>query len=291
MTLKPLVGAVALLLAACSNGVAIEPGTDLSVALSSAEPGAVLELAPGRHQGPITIDKPLTLIGADGAILEAPDDGPVVTIEDATGVTLRDLYVAGGQTGILVRRAEDVRLEGVTVEQSLWHGILVQDSEIHVTQCHISGLRAETPQGIEIINSDGRPASTVKDCTVEGPVFEGIVAHVSHVTFEDNLVIGATERGIVITEMSDGSMERNQVIDSRGSAYFCGDMSNCSVVDNRAEGISAGRGHASARGHGVVVHYHSHAFVVGLDGLDVSGEQLVLMLGSRLLAEAPAIPR
>jgi len=290
MTRKALLVAFALLVAACSSA-AIGPGSDLSHVISSAEPGAVLQLAPGRHQGPITIDKPLTLIGGDGAILDAPDGGPAVIIEDVTGVTLRDLYVAGGQTGILVRRAEDVRLERVTVEQSLWHGILVQDSEIHVTDCHISGLRAKTPQGIEIINSDARPASTVRGCVVEGPVFEGIVAHVSHVTFEDNHVIGATERGIVVTEMSDGSMERNQVTDSRGSAYFCGDMSNCSVVDNRAEGISAGRGHASARGHGVVVHFHSHAFVDGLDGLDVSGEQLVLMLGSRLLAEAPAIPR
>jgi nitrous oxidase accessory protein len=285
-----LLGASVVVFAACSD-VAVDPGADLSEVIASAEPGAVLELAQGRHQGPITIDKPITIIGGPGAVLEAPDDSPVVTIEDATSVTLRDVYIRGGEPGILVRRSEDVRVEGVTVEQALWHGILVQDSEVHITDCLVSGLRAPTPQGIEIINSDARPASTVRGCTIEGPVFEGIAAHVSHVTFADNEVIGATERGIVVTEMSDGRMEGNQVTNSRGAAYFCGDMSNCSVVDNRAEGISAGRGHASARGHGVVVHYHSHAFVDGVDGLEVPGERVLLMIGSTLLEEEPIIPR
>lgn len=290
--MKPalLLAVASLLLAACS-GDAVGPGADLSEAIALAEPGAILELAPGRHQGPITIDKPLTIIGGAGAVIEAPDESPVVTIEDASGVTLRDLYVTGGESGILVRRSEEVSVEGVTVEQALWHGILVQDSEIHITDCHISGLRAPTPQGIEIINSDARPASSVRSCTIVGPVFEGIAAHVSHVTFEDNEVIGATERGIVVTEMSDGKMEGNRVVDSRGSAYFCGDMSYCSMVDNRAEGISAGRGHVSARGHGLVVHYHSHAFVTGVEGLEVPGEPVMLMLGSTLLEEEPIIPR
>ena len=276
----------ALLVAACGPS-STTVGDDLAAAIAAAEPGAILELAPGRYSGPLVIDKPLTLVGAPGAVIEAPDDAPGITVSDTSDVTLRGLRIEGGSSGILIRRSLAVAIEEVTVSQAMWHGILAQDSEVAVTQCLITGLRAPTPQGIEIVNSDGRPPSLVDGCRIEGPVFEGVVAHVSHVTFTDNEVVGSMERGIVITEMSDGRMEGNRVIDSQGSAYFCGDMSNCSIVDNAVDGIAPGGQHRSAQGHGVVVHYHSHAYVEGLEASGVQGEEVLLMLGSGLLDESP----
>ena len=275
-----------LLVAACGTSSRIV-GDDLAAAIAAAEPGAVLELAPERYSGPVVIDKPLTLIGLEGTVIEAPDDAPAITVLDASEVTLRGLRIEGGSSGILVRRSLAVVIEDVTVEAALWHGILAQDSEVAITQCLITGLRAPTPQGIEIVNSDRRPPSLVRGCRIEGPVFEGIVAHVSHVTFEDNEVVGSTERGIIITEMSDGRIEGNRVVDARGSAYFCGDMSNCSIVDNVVDGIVPGGEHRSAQGHGVVVHYHSQAYVDGLDATGVPGESVLVMLGSALLDEPP----
>ncbi len=276
----------ALLVAACGPSSVTVSG-DLAAAIASAEPGAVLELAPERYSGPIVINKPLTLIGAPGVVIETPDNVPGITVLDTSEVTLRGLRIKGGSSGILVRRSLAVAIEEVTVESALWHGILAQDSEVAITQCLIKGLRAPTPQGIEIINSDRRPPSLVRGCRIEGPVFEGVVAHVSHVTFEDNEVVGSTERGIIITEMSEGRMEGNRVVDARGSAYFCGDMSHCSIVDNVVDGIAPGQEHRSAQGHGVVVHYHSLAYVDGLDAKGVQGELVLLMLGSGLLDEPP----
>ena len=120
-------------------------------------------------------------------------------------------------------------------------------------------------------------------CRVEGPVFEGIVSHVSKVTFEDNVVTRAAPRGIVITEMSVGTMIGNRVLDGSGSALFCGDMSRCSIIDNDVQRISAmPDGYRSAMGHGVVVHFHSTAYVEGLQASDVEGDTVLVMLESQL---------
>lgn len=275
---------VSLTAAACGGAASVDG--DLATAIAEASPGAVLDLGSGEFTGPIVIDKAITLVG-DGALIRGGDGQPTIVIEDATGVTLRGLTVRGGESGLLIRDSEAVTLEDVTVVESLWHGMLVQDSEVHVDGCRVSGLRAAMAQGIEIINSDSRPPSTIRSCRIEGPVFEGLVAHVSHVTFERNEVVGASQRGVVITEMSDGRMAENSVIDSAGAAYFCGDMSNCSIVDNTAEGIEAGDGRLSAMGHGVVVHYYSQAFIDGLEVEGLTGQDVLAILGGRMVDESP----
>ncbi len=168
-----------------------------------------------------------------------------------------------------------------------WHGILVDDSHVVVIDCRISGLQAPFAQGFEIRNADSRAASRVEGCQIEGPVFEGLVAHVSHVTFVNNVVNGSLERGIVITEMSNGRMEGNVVKNVQGSAYFCGDMSLCSVVDNVANSVQeALPAHASGAGHGLVVHFHSQAFVEGLEVVGAAGEDVLVMLASELVSES-----
>ena len=182
--------------------------------------------------------------------------------------------------------AESVVLDKVDVRGSALHGIFAHDAEIHVTDCQIRGLAHPMAQGIEIINSPQRPPSIVSGCKIQGPVFEGLVSHVSRVEFSNNVVTGSRERGIVITEMSTGVMSGNQVNDVIGAAYFCGDMSQCSVVDNRADGVfDAKDGWRSSAGHGLVVHFHSEAFVEGLEVSAQDGESVLLMIDSVLVEE------
>ncbi len=279
--------ALVLIVAACSES-ALSVGADESLmdVISSAPAGSVVRIPAGVHVGPIVIDQPIQLLGEPGAVIEAPPGSPVILIE-SDDVTIRDVTLLGGRSGIRVVDAENVVLDGVEVRGAQWHGILADDSHVVVTDCRISGLLAELSQGFEIRNSDGRTASRVEGCHIEGPVFEGLVAHVSHVTFVDNVVTGSLERGLVITEMSDGRMQGNTVEDAYGAAYFCGDMSRCSVVDNAVDGMrEAEVGHASGGGHGLVVHYHSLAFVDGLTVNDVTGEPVMLMFDSELAAES-----
>jgi nitrous oxidase accessory protein len=71
----------------------------LQAALAGASPGAHLILEPGRHDGPVTLDRPVTLEGAPGAEIVGNGHGSVITVT-APDVTIRGLSVSGsGQDG------------------------------------------------------------------------------------------------------------------------------------------------------------------------------------------------
>jgi nitrous oxidase accessory protein len=62
--------------------------------IASAQPGDVLILEPGRHVGPVTLDRPLTLDGRGQAAIDGGGTGSVITI--TTGdVVVRGLEIAG----------------------------------------------------------------------------------------------------------------------------------------------------------------------------------------------------
>lgn len=69
-------------------------GGALARAVAAAGPGDVLLLAPGRHDGPVTIDRPLTLDGGGAARIDAGGHGSVVTV-DAPDVTVRGIEITG----------------------------------------------------------------------------------------------------------------------------------------------------------------------------------------------------
>lgn len=283
--LAPLL--TALVLTSCGGASGSEPSQALAQLIEAAEPGAIIEVAAGSHAGPLVIDKPLTLVGTENSVIVGAADEPAITVTGVSGVDLSTLTIDGGKSGVVVRDATEVLLDSLTIRNAQWHGILVQDGSVTITDCVISDLKADYPQGVEIINSDARPPSLVEGCVIYGPVVEGLVSHISHVTFRNNQVTGSTQRGIAVTEMSDGRMEGNRVYDAVGTAFYCGDMSHCSVVDNLADGVvSEGVSFRSSEGHGLVVHFHSQAFVEGLDVSHAMGEDVLVMLGSELVSES-----
>jgi nitrous oxidase accessory protein len=87
-----------LVLVACAAGAAervVQPGAGaLAQAVAGAAPGDVLILAPGRHDGPVTVDRPLTLDGRGAAIVDAGGAGSVITVT-APDVTVRGLELVG----------------------------------------------------------------------------------------------------------------------------------------------------------------------------------------------------
>ncbi|MFW6059445.1 MAG: nitrous oxide reductase family maturation protein NosD, partial [Phycisphaeraceae bacterium] len=81
---------------------------DLQRAIDDAVPHDTIRVPAGTHVGTVRIDKPLTLIGADGAILDGNSVGDVVKIE-APDVTLRHFTIQS--TGLSLDREN----AGVTV--------------------------------------------------------------------------------------------------------------------------------------------------------------------------------
>ncbi|MBX3462770.1 MAG: nitrous oxide reductase family maturation protein NosD [Planctomycetes bacterium] len=110
-------------------GQLVPAGADLQAAIAAAAPGAALLLAPGRHRGPIVIDKPLHLWGPADAVLRAAD-GSTVRVR-ANDVTLEGFTIEGsGQRfdlmdGGVHLQGENVTLRGVTVRDALF-GVLAE---------------------------------------------------------------------------------------------------------------------------------------------------------------------
>jgi len=70
-----------------------EPGA-LANAIAEARPGDVLILLPGRHSGPVVLDRPVTLDGKGKALLEGNGKGSVISVT-GKDITVRGLDIRG----------------------------------------------------------------------------------------------------------------------------------------------------------------------------------------------------
>lgn len=151
--LRPLFGSalglalslLPLAAAAAERPVPAEPGA-LIAAIAGADPGDVLILAPGRHDGPVTIDRTLTLEGGGAALVEGDGTGSVITVT-ADDVTIRGLEIRGSgsnatdaDAGIELARGADRAL----IDDNLLTGNLVG---IHLYGTRDSVVRANTVIG------------------------------------------------------------------------------------------------------------------------------------------------
>jgi len=123
----------------------IGPDQDLQTVVDMLPPGATLRLSAGRHDGPLRIHRPLSLIGDPGAVIDGGGQGRVVTIDGpdirVQGLTIRgsgidlskedsgvfvtrngdrarvlDNYLQDNLIGIYLKGPEDAWVRGNTVE-------------------------------------------------------------------------------------------------------------------------------------------------------------------------------
>lgn len=150
--------------AAAQKKVTTDMSLQQSVAVAS--PGDVLHLSSGVHRGPVTITKPLTLIGDPGAVVEGSGEGSVITVE-AADTRIEGLLIRNSGTdlpamdsAILVHQiAPRAVIIGNRFENNLFgvylHGAadsIVQDNKITGR----TDLRmAEAGNGVSIWNAPG----------------------------------------------------------------------------------------------------------------------------------------
>lgn len=260
------------------QSMVVTPYQSVEAAAAETSEGSTLHLAPGRHAG-FEVSRRLTVIGAEGTVV----DGGIRISGD--GVRLQGIRVEGAENGITVRDAQDVVITDVTVQASL-HGIEAVDSSVVVSGCRVFGLGGYG-QGFEIRNSDTRPRSRVEGCVIEGGQ-EGLVAHVSRAEFVSNQVSGTTQAGIVITEMSEARVERNEIIRGTGTGLYCGDMSHCEFRGNIVRGIAPDPlGIKSRAGFGAVASYYATMRLTGNSFEVSSPEPVGLFTGSIVTGRFP----
>ncbi len=99
----------------------------LSEIIALAEPGSKIELPKGVFKGPITINKPLLLVGSGKkSIIENSENGTVITI-NSPGVTIKNLTIrkSGHQryslnSGIKADNASNITIENCNIHETLF---------------------------------------------------------------------------------------------------------------------------------------------------------------------------
>lgn len=146
---------------------AVVPGAgSLAAAIAGAQPGDMLVLTDGAYDGPVSIDRPLTITGPRGAVVNGLKQGSVVTIA-ASDVTLTGFTVTGSgrinqdlDAGVkIVQGADRARVEKLLVTDNM-HGIDVHGGrDTIVSGNEIIGTRSarmnERGNGIYVWNSPG----------------------------------------------------------------------------------------------------------------------------------------
>ena len=150
---------------AAEHQVAPGPGR-LAQAIAGAAPGDVLILRDGAYPGPVAIDRPLTITGPEGAVVDGQGQGTVITI-DARDVALRGFTVTGSGTknedldaGVKIGKGADrAQIDGLILTDNL-HGIDVHGGrDAKVTNNRTTGRQNrqmnERGNGIYVWNSPG----------------------------------------------------------------------------------------------------------------------------------------
>ncbi|MBX6741481.1 MAG: nitrous oxide reductase family maturation protein NosD [Acetobacteraceae bacterium] len=147
--LAAVIAAAAGLLLPTASARTVAPGEEVQAAVEAAAPGEVVELLPGLHRGPVLLDRPVTLAGHDGAVLEAPGRGSVVTVT-AGGAAVRGLTLRGSGSDL------DAMDSGVLLHQSA-KGAVVEDNRMegNLFGVYIHGAEGAMVRGNTILGRQG----------------------------------------------------------------------------------------------------------------------------------------
>jgi nitrous oxidase accessory protein len=144
-------------------------GDSLVRAVAMAAPGDVLRLRPGRHRGPVILDRAISILGSPGTVIDGGGKGRVMTIA-APGVFVRGLTIANSgdslakeDSGIFVTSEGDgAVIENNRLESNLI-GVYLKGPERAIVKGNVilgrRDLRMnERGNGIQIWNAPGSVA-------------------------------------------------------------------------------------------------------------------------------------
>lgn len=159
--------ALLVLAVEAAGAAAVPPGRGtLQEAIGATPPGGTLLLAPGRYEGPVLVDRPLTLRGVAGAVVDGGGSGRVVTV-DAPDVSIEGVAVTGSgldlsteDAGIFVTENGDrARILGNTLTGNLIGVYLKGPEDAEVRGNAIEGRRDlrmnERGNGVHLWNTPG----------------------------------------------------------------------------------------------------------------------------------------
>jgi nitrous oxidase accessory protein len=232
----------------------------LEEAVAAVPPGATVVVPAGVNRGHLKLDKPITLVGEPGAVLDGQGQGDVLRIS-AANVTVRGLTVRHSgadltamNAGIYVeRKARDIVLEDNRIEDSLFGVYLDGAANVRVAHNVIRGMprlrESDRGDGIHLWNDTG--------CTIEGndvaDARDGIYVYVSSGnTIARNVVHGVrygvhymySQHNVLLGNISRGNL----------AGYALMSSHDLKVIGNSSEDEGS---------YGFLLNYISHSEIAG----------------------------
>jgi parallel beta-helix repeat protein len=214
--------------------------TSIQDAINAASPGSLIHVCPGTYPEQLSIDKSLSVVGDNGAILL-----PSNMVANTTGSSGTPIAAA-----IFVKEAEDVEIEGLIVDTANSGitecspnliGILYQNSSgsikhnaVRNTKLSVSLNGCQSGDAIVVQSLGGETSKvSVDDNSVHDYQKNGITGNElgTEVTISNNVVTGlgpttgAAQNGIQIGFGAKGGVLRNTVSDNVWSP--CVSLENC----------------------------------------------------------------
>lgn len=247
--------------------LAVAPG-ELQAALQRASPGDTLRLGAGVHPGPITIETAVHLVGSEGAVLEGPGNGDVLTVA-ASGTAISDLTVRGSgaeladdDTVILLREVTGVAIERCRVEARGFGVYLQAGGEHRIVDNEVVGDTSlplvRRGNGIHLwktveneINGnrlidvrDGVYLSFAHDNLIHGNRGSGLRYGIHYMYSERNTLtenrFSACTGGIALMFSMKNRIERNETVDNEQFGILCQLLEHSRLADNYLAGNGRG---------------------------------------------------
>ncbi|MBV2156025.1 right-handed parallel beta-helix repeat-containing protein [Kitasatospora sp. SUK 42] len=231
----------------------------LAEALAAAEPGDTVTVRPGTFRENVLLDKPVTIVPAQGpgTVRIEPASGVAITVTAAA--TVRDLVVEGGDTS-----TPAVLITGPQAAPAF------------------SGCRIETRSATGVEVADGaRP--TLRGCVIANPAGLGLRlrGEGTAAAFEDCEVAAAGQAGLAVLGGATAALDRCRVHHATGAGVLLSDpgsaaeLTGCEIYEIRGSGVQA-----EAQAGGRLVDCEIHR-VTG-NGLTLDGEAELVLTGCRV---------
>lgn len=203
----------------CDDGVVVSTASTLQAALDAAQPGDVIQIAPGSYVGNFVItpsgtaSDPITLCGSAASILDGGDveGGYVVHLNGASYWRLVGFTVTNGQKGVMADGTVGSVIQGLTVthvgDEAIHLRRFSTDNLVTGNDVSVTGLRREKfGEGIYIGTAESNW------CDITGCEPDTSDRNV----VEDNTIHQTTAEAIDVKEGTTGGVVRGNTFDGSG---------------------------------------------------------------------------
>ncbi len=207
----------------------------LADAILLAPPGAILRLAPGTYDGPVILDRPITieaLDGAAGVVVHSNGHGPVIDVR-APDVVVRGLAVSGGTIGIAVNDAVGVRIEGNDLHGNRDIGIAIADSAVVVRGNRLAGIGGPEDAAIRISGRDGGFGTLIEGNLIAASAGTGVLVEDAFAIVRGNDIRDNGHAGVQAQLGSSLIASDNDIQGNVGNGIAVLDQSTATLTGNR----------------------------------------------------------